>query len=418
MGCLCGFVWFQYPVLRRPINPCPPFKKKSPAEQKPTQIRFSLTIFRSNPRPIQRTMSDLQVIGAGLGRTATMSLKAALTRLGYKPYHMDEVRSARHQAVWAEVARAEMSGDRDASRVAEARDKVAAMLAADGYTATTDYPTCLLYMDHLARYPNAKVILSVRSNPGAWATSVSDTIFRMLVNAWRPPISLLAPHVGALSRWFFHSHGLLEEAAGVGVGVGGDGDGVGGDDGDSDDGDCDKRDPTKLVPKRMPSRASLERAYSEWVEAVKANVPADRLLVHNAKDGWGPLCEFLGVPETDRPSPTEPYPRSNSSAQLKVDIDAVEFVTNHFWHFSGLLGVAVVLGAVTRPSVTVPQLLSTPALTTLAVGSAVALRVVTADRLKSPAGLVSLACVALPVVAMGAGGLASAVAWLWQRVRG
>ncbi len=36
-------------------------------------------------------------------------------------------------------------------------------------------------------------------------------------------------------------------------------------------------------------------------------VPKDRLLIHDSKEGYGPLCEFLGVPV-----PEEPYPKTNS----------------------------------------------------------------------------------------------------------
>ena len=44
--------------------------------------------------------------------------------------------------------------------------------------------------------------------------------------------------------------------------------------------------------------------FDKWTEQVKATVPAERLLIFEAKQGWGPLCEFLGVPV-----PNTPYPR-------------------------------------------------------------------------------------------------------------
>jgi hypothetical protein len=55
----------------------------------------------------------------------------------------------------------------------------------------------------------------------------------------------------------------------------------------------------------------LARAYVAHNDAVKATIPAARLLVYQVKDGWGPLCEFLGVPE-----PSEPFPRTNHRAEF------------------------------------------------------------------------------------------------------
>ena len=38
----------------------------------------------------------------------------------------------------------------------------------------------------------------------------------------------------------------------------------------------------------------IVRFFNEWVEQVKAEIPAERLLVFEVKQGWGPLCQFLG----------------------------------------------------------------------------------------------------------------------------
>jgi Sulfotransferase domain len=51
-------------------------------------------------------------------------------------------------------------------------------------------------------------------------------------------------------------------------------------------------------------QAFCEGVYSRWNEECKAFIPAERLLVFNASEGWGPLCKFLGVPE-----PAEPFPK-------------------------------------------------------------------------------------------------------------
>ena len=50
---------------------------------------------------------------------------------------------------------------------------------------------------------------------------------------------------------------------------------------------------------------------------MRAAVPADRLLVFRATDGWGPLCAFLG-----KPVPDVPYPHVNDNAEFKANIKA------------------------------------------------------------------------------------------------
>jgi Sulfotransferase domain len=56
---------------------------------------------------------------------------------------------------------------------------------------------------------------------------------------------------------------------------------------------------------------ALRRAFIAHNEAVKATIPAGQLLVYDVKQGWAPLCEFLGVPVPD-----EPFPRSNDRREF------------------------------------------------------------------------------------------------------
>ena len=57
--------------------------------------------------------------------------------------------------------------------------------------------------------------------------------------------------------------------------------------------------------------AGLEKAFEAHVDGVRAAIPREQLLIHRAKDGWEPLCSFLGVPVPD-----EPYPRTNDRAEF------------------------------------------------------------------------------------------------------
>ena len=105
----------------------------------------------------------LKVIGAGLGRTATFSLKFALEHLGFGPcYHMSEVFAAarRNVPLWLEVVRGKPDWD----------------AVFEGFQSTTDYPACTYWRELAAFYPDASLILTVR-DADSWFDSVSETIF-------------------------------------------------------------------------------------------------------------------------------------------------------------------------------------------------------------------------------------------------
>ena len=196
----------------------------------------------------------LRVIGAGLGRTGTMSLKFALEHIGYGPcYHMIDVWAALPDslALWEAAARGEPDWDAIFS----------------GYAATVDYPGCTFWRELVAKYPDAKVILSKR-NPDSWFDSVSTTIF------------------GPYSRQGIASIGAERFFEGTVL--------------------------ADFDPLRMDDRAYMTQFFERWNAAVIAQVPPERLLVFEAKDGWQPLCEFLGVPVPD-----VPYPRVNSREDMQ-----------------------------------------------------------------------------------------------------
>jgi hypothetical protein len=185
----------------------------------------------------------LQIIGAGFGRTGTLSLKTALEQLGYPCYHMVECfpKGPPHWRLWEQA----MAGRPDWDALFE------------GFTATVDFPACTSYRALADYYPNAKVILTVR-DPEKWFQSVQDTIF---APHWMEflPSSEAGPYMQATINDYF------------------------------DD--------------RMHDREHLIRRFNEHTEAVKAAIPQERLLVFEAVHGWEPLCKFLGhpVPDGDYP---------------------------------------------------------------------------------------------------------------------
>ena len=91
------------------------------------------------------SMSSLEVIGAGLGRTGTLSLQSALKTLGFDPCH--------HMLV---VLKEQTPVNCFWSRVAEG-DMAALQEIYQGYKATVDYPGCIFYKKFLEWNPNAKV---------------------------------------------------------------------------------------------------------------------------------------------------------------------------------------------------------------------------------------------------------------------
>ena len=196
----------------------------------------------------------LDIIGAGFGRTGTNSLKWALEELGFAPcHHMVEVIGNPAQvALWAAAARGEAAD----------WDRVFA-----GYRAQVDWPGAHYWRELAARYPEAKVILSLRS-PESWHKSVMSTIYPALVEG--------LTHEDEGRR--LHAEMAYEIIV------------------------------QQQFDGRLDDPEHAMAVFRRHNEAVKKEIPPERLLVFEAKDGWAPLCRFLGVPE-----PTTPYPSRNSS---------------------------------------------------------------------------------------------------------
>jgi len=197
---------------------------------------------------------SLDVIGAGFGRTGTLSLKLALEELGFvKCHHMIEVFQNPDQApVFQTAARGETV---DWSALYE------------GYRATVDWPGCYFWRELAEAFPQAKVILSTR-DPHSWFKSASETIFQaMNMETDDPAIG----GVTAMAREL-----VFERTFGGDI-----------------------------------SEAHAVEVFNAHLAEVKRNIPAERLLVFKAKQGWGPLCAFLGVEVPDKP-----YPRTNSTEEF------------------------------------------------------------------------------------------------------
>jgi hypothetical protein len=207
----------------------------------------------------------MKVIGAGVPRTATLSQKFALEILGFPCYHMVNVlRDMSQVPLWNAAA----DGNPDWEAI-----------FAD-YEATVDWPGGYFYQELLEAYPDAKVLLSVR-DPEAWTRSMRETVWDTLHG-----ISLQA-HLSEARCWVDKEwrdyialmHRLLWQGEGT------------------------------FAAFTHHDQQGLIDGFERHTEAVRSNVPADKLLIWQASDGWEPLCEFLEVPVPD-----QPFPRVNDSA--------------------------------------------------------------------------------------------------------
>src|SRR5437763_12632559 len=123
-------------------------------------------------RPLRSELMALKVVGAGLGRTGTNSLKVGLEQLlGGPCYHMFELIAHPQQVpVWERALRGE-EVDWDS--------------LFDGYAATVDWPGCAFWRDLAAVDPEAPVLLSVRDSPQTWWASMEQTIVPALQGPMR-----------------------------------------------------------------------------------------------------------------------------------------------------------------------------------------------------------------------------------------
>ncbi len=206
-------------------------------------------------------MSQIEVIGAGLPRTGTLTQKLALEQLGFAPcYHWVNVLADLNQVdVWNRALDGEAVWD-----------EVFA-----GQAATVDWPGGYFWRELMEAYPDAKVLLSVRDGE-KWERSFRETIvglshgeelMRLLASARGKVDPQWARYLELVDRMFWGPQGSFSEGW---------------------------AEPAQLIEQ-------MERHN----ENVKRGVPAERLLVWEVGEGWEPLCEFLSVPVPDGPLPHE-----------------------------------------------------------------------------------------------------------------
>ncbi len=212
----------------------------------------------------------MKIIGAGFGRTGTTSLKAALETLGFgSAYHLTEVFThPDHVCFWEAARRGE-------------RVDWAGFLA--GYGVTVDWPACAFYTELMEAFPEAPVILTVRE-PERWYRSTLSTIYGIhRISSGPPPVRLALTLAGLCAPGVTGIVRLADEVVWK----------------DTFEG-------------RFGEKAYAIETFRRHNDEVRRRVPPGRLLVFDVREGWEPLCDFLGVE-----APDEPFPHLNDTREMR-----------------------------------------------------------------------------------------------------
>ncbi|HUA36513.1 MAG TPA: sulfotransferase [Candidatus Binataceae bacterium] len=204
----------------------------------------------------------LRVIGAGFGRTGTLSLKYALEKLGFSPcYHMMEVfPRPHHVAAWHAVA---FGQEIDWDSMFE------------DFSAAVDWPAARYWRELASHFPDAKVILSLRS-ADSWYKSMTETIYQPMKNPARGDAPPLVKLQNEMVR-----KAILSDT----------------------------------FEDRFEDRDHAINVFHRHNQQVRDAIDPAQLLVFEARHGWEPLCNFLEVAV-----PAEPYPHVNDTASTQAMI--------------------------------------------------------------------------------------------------
>lgn len=197
----------------------------------------------------------LRIVGAGLGRTGTTSLTAALEQLlGGRCYHFAEVfERPADISVWHDIVR-------------EGRKPDWHRLF-DGFEASNDWPAAAYWQDIADAFPDAFVLLSTRDNAEQWYESYSKTIVPVLTDT---------------ERYNHPAHAMARAVT------------------------------FATFTDNLADAEAVKRRYDEHNAYVR-RVAAGRLIEWKPGDGWGPLCDALGLP-----TPATPFPHLNTTDEFRA----------------------------------------------------------------------------------------------------
>jgi len=199
----------------------------------------------------------MKVICAGLAKTGTTSLAKALQVLGYNVYDFQEHYEIHFQQ-WLDSF--------ETDRHPNFKEIY------QGVDAVTDVPPAFWFEEISADFPEAKIILTVRDSEDAWLKSWKEHL--QLGSKMLPFYARILFYIVPWMKKTKHFFDTLHHA---------------------------------IYGSFDPEATALYRVkYRQHNERVQAVIPAEKLLVFNVKQGWKPLCEFLGCDV-----PSTPFPRVN-----------------------------------------------------------------------------------------------------------
>ena len=236
---------------------------------------------------LEEPQESILILGAGFSRTGTTSLALALDHLGYKVYDTSAA------VPLGGLPLLKQSFLETPGAVRQLRSSI----LANGYNATLDIPVSLLWKELLALDPRAKVLLTVRDSAQQWYRSYARVLevfaplvglpFTKLVDFTFSP--LFQKRFNCVAKWTFWTPEYLPWI--------------------------------HMMYHNEMNEQECMQGYEDWIQDVRKVVPKDQLLIFNVKEGWEPLCKFLGaeIPEL-------PFPRVNTEMDMAIGWYVTRFV--------------------------------------------------------------------------------------------
>ena len=209
----------------------------------------------------------MKVICAGWGRTGTRSLKFALEILNGKPsYHMQNILLTKRDAkLWHGLI-----FNKDIQHSFNWDDIF------KDFGACLDFPSCNYYKELMVAYPDAKIILTVRDDV-SWVKSW-NVLNNQILKSFAFRFLAKIPGTSFKLQKDIHNEMILG---------------------------------SKGAFKGSTSDEDRKKRFNKWNQSVIDYVPEDRLLVYQVKEGWDPICKFLG-----KPVPNIPFPYKNKTKNM------------------------------------------------------------------------------------------------------
>ena len=220
---------------------------------------------------------NMKIICAGLSRTGTTSLAQALRILGFTVFDWPQHMSI-HGDEWFDIYHRGKQPD------------FASMYK--DVDATTDSPPAFWCQEIYEAFPSAKVVLTIRDNEDIWVRSMAkQRETDDLKGSW------FLTRI-AIRRWLYRKYYALLDAV----------------------------DSAALGSLNSKSTVLLRKKYREHNERIQAVIPEKKLLIFNVKQGWEPLCKFLGCEIPEQPFPWQNIGSSSSLNRLANQRKELRFI--------------------------------------------------------------------------------------------